>query len=68
MLKQIFELQNFWRTTNQTEIDFIIQSENLLEAIEVKWTQKSLPKSFKSIKKIYPSIKTKIITSEDFTI
>lgn len=58
---------NFWRTTNQTEIDFIVQSENLLEAIEVKWMQKSLPKSFKSIQKIYPHISTKLVTSEDFT-
>ncbi|NJK96083.1 MAG: DUF4143 domain-containing protein [Bacteroidales bacterium] len=31
---------NFWRTTNQSEVDFIVQSENLLEAIEVKWSGK----------------------------
>lgn len=57
---------NYWRTTNQTEIDFIIREENLMEAVEVKWSKKTIPKSLTSIKKIYPEIKAKLITSEYF--
>jgi predicted AAA+ superfamily ATPase len=42
---------NYWRTTNQTEIDFIITAESGTTAIEVKWNKKTIPKSFKTIKK-----------------
>jgi predicted AAA+ superfamily ATPase len=57
---------NFWRTTNQTEIDFIVQGENLFEAIEIKWKDKKIPKSFATMNSHYPEIKTKVITALDF--
>ncbi len=61
-----FKKINFWRTTNQTEIDFIIQGEDEFVATEVKWQAKSPPRSFKTIKKYYPDITTRLITQNDF--
>ena len=58
---------NFWRTTNKTEIDFIIQDDDGLHAVEVKWQDTKTPKSFNSIKTLYPGIKTRVVTSADFT-
>ncbi|MEA2116412.1 MAG: ATP-binding protein [Thermodesulfobacteriota bacterium] len=57
---------NYWRTTNQTEIDFILSNENSTEAIEVKWQKETPPKSFKTLQKYYPEIQTKLITRKTF--
>jgi hypothetical protein len=57
---------NFWRTTNQTEIDFIVQGDNLFEAIEIKWKDKKLPKTFETMNTHYPGIITKMVTVQDF--
>lgn len=59
---------NYWRTTNQTEIDFIITKENHIEAVEVKWEKESTPKSFETIKKYYPEIETKVVAKRQFFI
>jgi hypothetical protein len=57
---------NFWRTTNKTEIDFIIQDESGLKAIEVKWADPKRPKSFDTIESLYPGISTSVITSGNY--
>jgi hypothetical protein len=57
---------NFWRTTNKTEIDFIIQDESGLKAIEVKWADPKRPKSFNTIESLYPGISTSVITSGNY--
>ncbi|NOX86351.1 MAG: ATP-binding protein [Chlorobi bacterium] len=57
---------NFWRTTNKTEIDFIVLSDERVEAIEVKWDDKKRPKSFYTIEKLYPGIKTRVVSIEDY--
>ncbi len=57
---------NYWRTTNQTEIDFIIEDENIFEAIEIKYKKTSIPKSFRTIKTYYPNINTKLITKNHY--
>ena len=66
--KDIYSLNkiNYWRTTNQTEIDFIITGENISKAVEVKWQKKARPRSFDSFKKIYTDYETSLISSEDF--
>jgi predicted AAA+ superfamily ATPase len=53
---------NFWRTTNQTEIDFILTQGNDLKAIEVKWNKATPPKSFKTLRKYYPGIQTELVS------
>ncbi len=58
---------NYWRTTNQTEIDFILSNENGTEAMEVKWQKETPPKSFKTLKKYYPEIRTTLITQKTIT-
>lgn len=62
-----FNKINFWRTTNQTEIDFIVQNESGTEAIEIKWEKQKAPKSFLTIREYYPGIKTKVVTHKNFT-
>jgi len=57
---------NFWRTTNKTEIDFIIQDNQGLSAVEVKWNDPKQPRSFLTIKSVYPEIKTSVITSANY--
>jgi len=45
----------FWRTNNQTEVDFIIEKEGRILAIEAKnsWIKKSLPRNLISFKHKY---------------
>lgn len=62
-----FDKINFWRTTNQTEIDFIVQNETGMEAIEIKWEKTSAPKSFQTLQQYYPGITVKVVTQKDFT-
>jgi len=57
---------NFWRTTNGTEIDFIVQGEGVFSAIEVKWDKDTEPRSFRTIKQYYPEITTKVVTRQNF--
>jgi predicted AAA+ superfamily ATPase len=57
---------NFWRTTNKTEIDFKIQDESGLKAIEVKWADPKRPRSFDTIEFLYPGIRASVITSANF--
>ncbi len=57
---------NYWRTTNQTEIDFIVTRGNSTAAIEVKWERATTPRSFKTIRKYYPEIGTRVVSRRDF--
>ena len=61
-----FNKINFWRTTNQTEIDFIVTKDDGIEAVEVKWDKMKLPKSFQTIKKYYPEMVTNVISKNYF--
>ena len=49
----IFTKINYWQTKSRQEIDFILQKESKLYAIEVKWS-KVTTYSLKRFKKIYP--------------
>lgn len=57
---------SFWRTTNQTEIDFVISSGNVAEAVEVKWDKVTPPKSFQTLAKYYPKIIPRVVTKQAF--
>ncbi|OGG05817.1 hypothetical protein A2872_03035 [Candidatus Gottesmanbacteria bacterium RIFCSPHIGHO2_01_FULL_42_12] len=62
----------FWRTTNQTEVDFIIVRPNgKADAIETKYhleNRKSLPKNLQSLKKQYPDLieNIEVISSSNY--
>lgn len=55
----------YWRTTNQTEIDFIIRSGTSLYAIEAKYGGGTNPKSFATFRKYYPESLCKVVSPED---
>lgn len=55
---------HFWRTTNQTEIDFIIEDGTNMKAIEAKYSNNKNPKSFTTFIKYYPKAVTGLITPE----
>lgn len=62
----------FWRTTNQTEVDFVIMKPNgkgnALEA-KYQWKNKNIiPKNLQSIKKQYPDLieKTEVISKSNY--
>jgi len=57
---------NFWRTTNQTEIDFIVTEEDSMKAFEVKWDKATRPKSFQTFNAYYPGVDTSVITKREF--
>lgn len=58
---------HYWRTTNQTEIDFIKDKNSNLMAIETKFGEnKKSPKSFSTFKKYYPESITKIMTPDTY--
>ncbi|MFQ5641016.1 MAG: ATP-binding protein [bacterium] len=63
-----FNKINYWRTTNQIEIDFIVTRADGREASEVKWSKTTPPKSFKTITRYYPEMKTRLVTKKDFGV
>lgn len=62
----------FWRTTNQTEVDFVIvKSNGKADAIEAKyqWKNKNArPKNLQSLQKQYPTLieKTEVISKANY--
>jgi predicted AAA+ superfamily ATPase len=57
----------FWRTINQTEVDFVIKRAAALNAYEVKYSylRSTLPKSLVSFMNTYPSCDTGIVVSKE---
>lgn len=56
----------FWRTTDQAEIDYIEEENELLRCTEFTWTEKrkkQLPKSFQAS---YPNHSYEVITKDNF--
>ncbi len=44
----------FWRSHDQQEVDLVIQKNNLLEAFEIKWSDKKMPRLNKTFASNYP--------------
>jgi predicted AAA+ superfamily ATPase len=64
--KQIHANFYFWRNTDQKEIDLIIEKDNTLEAIEIKWNHKKKVNLTKSFTNIYGPIAFKCIDQTNF--
>ncbi len=63
---QVWVNKYFWRTTDQAEIDYIEEENELLRCTEFTWNKgrkKQLPKSFQAS---YPNHSFEIITNENF--
>jgi hypothetical protein len=43
-----------------------INKGNAIDAIEVKWEKSAIPKNFKTIRKHYPEIDTRLLVKSDF--
>lgn len=56
----------YWRTTNQTEIDFILERGTSLDAIETKLKARGRFKAFVSFKERYPEANTYLVTRDNF--
>ncbi len=56
----------FWRTHDQQEIDLIIQKANLLEAFEIKWSEKNKPRLSKTFSSNYPAHQFHFINYANF--
>jgi predicted AAA+ superfamily ATPase len=61
-----FEKFYFWRTHEQQEIDLIIEKNNQLRAIEIKWNSKAKAKLSQTFVKQYPNHSFEIVNSENF--
>jgi len=69
LLNQKYSTVKFWRNTNQTEVDFIIEKEGKLLALETKYNQGKviLPRNLKSFAQIYKKqvVETKVISEQN---
>lgn len=63
---QVYANFYFWRNTEQREIDLIIEKNNTLQAIEIKWNPSQKAKLTKSFTNIYGETLFKLIHRENF--
>ena len=56
----------FWRSYNQSEVDYIEYYKQQLAAFEIKWNAKKKHKITKSFTNLYPNASTEILTPENF--
>lgn len=64
--KEKFDKFYFWRTTEQQEVDLIIEKNGLLSVFEIKWNAKTKAKLPLSFSNKYPECEFNIINSENF--
>jgi predicted AAA+ superfamily ATPase len=63
---ETYEKFYFWRTTEQQEIDLIIEKNGFLKTIEIKWNPKVKAKISKTFTNQYPNHSFEVINSENF--
>lgn len=56
----------FWRTVQQTEVDYLEEENGVLTATEFKWSPHNKGKITKTFTNAYPDAKTQIITKDNF--
>ncbi|MBU6157512.1 MAG: ATP-binding protein [Bacteroidetes bacterium] len=64
--KQVFANFYFWRNTEQREIDLIIEKNNQLQAVEIKWKTSKKIRLTKSFSNLYPNTQFKVIHRDNF--
>jgi hypothetical protein len=64
--KQIYANFYFWRNTDQREIDLIIEKNNQLQTIEIKWNPNKKAALTKSFSNIYGETAFKLINRDNF--
>ncbi len=64
--KQVYANFYFWRNVDQREIDLIIEKNNVLQTIEIKWNPSQKARLTKSFTKIYGETQFKLIHRDNF--
>lgn len=64
--KQVYANFYFWRNTDQREIDLILEKNNQLQAIEIKWNPNKKVRLTKSFSNIYGETNFMVIHRENF--
>lgn len=64
--KQVYSNFYFWRNVDQREIDLIIEKNNVLQTIEIKWNPSQKARLTKSFTKIYGETQFKLIHRDNF--
>lgn len=64
--KQVYANFYFWRNTDQREIDLILEKNNQLQAIEIKWNPNKKARLTKSFSNIYGETNFMVIHRENF--
>lgn len=64
--KQIYANFSFWRTTDQKEIDLVVEKNNVLATYEIKWNASKKPKLTKSFSNIYSNYTFNVINRDNF--
>ena len=64
--KQVYANFYFWRNTDQREIDLILEKNNQLKAIEIKWNPNKKVRLTKSFSNIYGETNFMVIHRENF--
>jgi uncharacterized protein len=64
--KQVFANFYFWRNTEQREIDLVIEKNNELQAVEIKWNPNKKASLTRSFINIYGDTQFKVIHRENF--
>jgi predicted AAA+ superfamily ATPase len=64
--QRIYANLYFWRTTDQKEIDLIIEKNGLLKAMEFKWSERKKVNLTKTFSNAYPNHEFYVVNSENF--
>ena len=64
--RQIYANFYFWRNAEQREIDLIIEKNNRLETVEIKWNPNKKASLTKAFSNIYGVCSFKVINRENF--
>ncbi|MDT8412329.1 MAG: ATP-binding protein [Vicingaceae bacterium] len=64
--KQVYANFYFWRNTDQREIDLILEKNNQLQTIEIKWNPNKKARLTKSFINIYGEVNFTVIHRENF--
>lgn len=64
--QQVYANLYFWRNINQREVDVVIEKNNRLIAVEIKWSAQKKANLTKGFSNLYPKAKFKLINKENY--
>ena len=64
--KRIYANLFFWRTTEQKEIDLIIEKNGFLKVFEIKWSAEKKVKLTKSFSNVYSNFEFNLVNTQNF--